>query len=244
IYHNALQVLEEGEAIIGGTLSAIAGGEILVDGGRLVVGELDETAFENRYWRRGTLRLNSPSGLTIGPGGLFGNDLLLEPNKRIEVGEQLLVESGATFFTKHELIAGSVVIEAGGQVFVGGTAHDVGSGLVNHGELVLTSASEVSGPVTIAAGGAVTALGDVVFHDMVDGPGGIYGQGRVTFAGGLSPGASPGELVIEGDVVLAATNRLAIEIAGTIAGSQFDLVTIGGAATLEGLLDASLLDGF
>ncbi|MDC0935043.1 PEP-CTERM sorting domain-containing protein [Pirellulales bacterium] len=75
--------------------------------------------------------------------------------------------------------------------------------------------------------------------------GGVLG-GNGTVGGGVSnnatvaPGASLGTLGVEDDYSQGSTGVLAIEIAGT-ANGEFDLLEIGGTATLDGLLDISLL---
>jgi hypothetical protein len=79
-------------------------------------------------------------------------------------------------------------------------------------------------------------------------PGGrLRGKGRLvstTFnnSGDISPGDSPGELEIEGSFAQAATGALEIEIGGSIAGDQHDVLSILGAASLGGSLNASFID--
>ncbi len=62
-------------------------------------------------------------------------------------------------------------------------------------------------------------------------------------AGIVTPGNSPGTLVIDGDYSQAAGASLAIEIAGLLAG-EFDVLDISGAASIDGQLTVSLLNGF
>jgi hypothetical protein len=182
-------------------------------------------------------------GLTIGAGGPLGPTLLLDQNQILEVDHALAIDGAATLFAASGLNAGSATIAAGGQVFVGGGAQQVGSGLTNNGHLVFTQPSTVEGPVTNAAGGAITALADVTFNDLVNGPGGYFGPGEVTFAGGFSPGASPAVVEFEGDLALGGANTLSIELGGTLDG-QFDQLNILGDAHLGGALAVSLIDGF
>ena len=76
------------------------------------------------------------------------------------------------------------------------------------------------------------------------GPGGFFGPGTANFNGGLAPGASPAEVSFEGNLTLADTNTLFIEIGGITPGSQYDRLTIAGNASLDGTLDVSLINGF
>jgi hypothetical protein len=138
--------------------------------------------------------------------------------------------------------AGSVHIASGGQLFLSSARPDFGAGLTNHGDLVFSDLAVVNGAVTNA--GAITALADVTFNDSVNGAGGFYGAGTVTFDGGFSPGASPAAVSFEADVVFGASNTLAIEIGGTQLGLEHDSLRIDGQAALGGALDVSLINGF
>jgi len=78
----------------------------------------------------------------------------------------------------------------------------------------------------------------------VHGPGGFFGSGTPTFDGGYNPGASPAEVTFESGVILGSSNLLTIELGGLDAGSEFDVLTIEGVATLAGAIDVDLIDGF
>ncbi len=62
--------------------------------------------------------------------------------------------------------------------------------------------------------------------------------------GTVSPGNSPGVMEVQGDYNQSAAASLSIEIAGTAAGAQHDVLVVGGEATLDGTLEVSLIDGF
>jgi len=68
-------------------------------------------------------------------------------------------------------------------------------------------------------------------------------EGNVTNNGTIAPGASPGALEINGSYTQAATGSLLMEIAGTDA-ELFDTLSATGPASLDGLLNVALLDGF
>jgi hypothetical protein len=115
--------------------------------------------------------------------------------------------------------------------------------LVNNGDLILSS-NTIDGPVTNNTGANITAIGNVTFNDLVDGPGGFFGPGTITFNGGMSPGASPAEVTFEGDAVFGLANTLFIEVGGTTSGSQFDQINSLGTISLGGTLDVDLISGF
>lgn len=61
-------------------------------------------------------------------------------------------------------------------------------------------------------------------------------QGSVNNSGGaVAPGASPGTLTVSGDYTQGAGGSLEVEVTGTGVG-QFDKLTVGGGATLDGTL--------
>ncbi|MCI0334883.1 MAG: hypothetical protein L0228_16845 [Planctomycetes bacterium] len=199
-------------------------------------------------WISGTLRWTSGSGFEVGAGEPFGSTLSLNQNQSLVVDSQLRIDPGAILSVESGVNAGAVDVFAGGQLFVGGATQQFGSLAVVGGDLVFNNTTVVSGPVTSFTGGAITALGDVTFNDLVDGSGDFYGPGTITFAGGMAPGDNVAELVFpaevsfEGGVTLAGTNTLFIEIGGPSRGTEYDALDVAGALTLDGALDVSLVD--
>jgi Ca2+-binding RTX toxin-like protein len=59
----------------------------------------------------------------------------------------------------------------------------------------------------------------------------------------VSPGFSPGVVIIDGNYTQTATGVLKLEIGGTASG-QFDQLLVSGTATFDGTLDIVLADGF
>lgn len=62
--------------------------------------------------------------------------------------------------------------------------------------------------------------------------------------GTVAPGNSAGVLAIDGDFAQSSTGLLVIEIGGTLPGAEFDVLEISGSATLAGIFEVSLIDGF
>ena len=60
----------------------------------------------------------------------------------------------------------------------------------------------------------------------------------------VSPGASPGLLSITGNYIQTANAHLQIVLGGTLAGTNYDQLSVGGAAVLDGTLDLSYTNGF
>ncbi len=141
------------------------------------------------------------------------------------------------------------------------------SGLVNDGHLAVTfgTTTDITGEVDntgsiSVAGGAmvtfyddlthtgtmiVTSAGDVVSQvaivGMLSGTGDITGGGHVYILGGISPGLSPGEMLIEPDTTLGGGSELLMELADE---GLYDRLRIAGNLDLAGTLTVELLDGY
>ena len=62
--------------------------------------------------------------------------------------------------------------------------------------------------------------------------------------GSISPGLSPGELILNGNYEQEISGRLVLEIAGTDAGVEYDVLTVTGDVTIEGTVVLKFIDGF
>lgn len=79
----------------------------------------------------------------------------------------------------------------------------------------------------------------------------IKGNGVTTLTGSamanegtISPGNSAGDLDITATVTSSNTSIYGIELGGTIVGTEFDQLRVGGSFTLDGHLEVSLINGF
>ncbi len=120
---------------------------------------------------------------------------------------------------------GTVDVVAGSLVFQQGMDNgenaviDLGGGTLDPGdELNLASGDILIGSGTLAA-------------DLVNG-------------GTVSPGASPGIITVQGTYTQEADGILEIELSGTTSGTGHDQLVVTGAATLSGILNVSLINGF
>jgi hypothetical protein len=70
-------------------------------------------------------------------------------------------------------------------------------------------------------------------------------SGDVNNDGGtISPVNSPGVMAIAGNFAQSAGSTLSIELGGTTSGTEHDQLLIDGAASIDGTLEVSLVDGF
>ena len=126
-----------------------------------------------------------------------------------------------------------------------------GAGFVNEGTLAATG----SGGLQVVGGYVQTAgLTDVTTTLTASGTleiqgGSLAGTGtvqapQVLMGGTLAPGTSPGTLTLNGDLNFTPTGILDLELGGYTQGSEYDLLSVSGDVSLDGLLQVSLFGGF
>lgn len=120
--------------------------------------------------------------------------------------------------------------------------HNTGTVSVDEGTLTLNNSYTQTDGVLRLAGGNIIKNGAALDIDggSLEGNGTITGSANLAEAM-LSPGDSTGTLAISANLLMTSATQSVFEIAG---GSDFDVVTVGGTATLDGLLHIDLLDGF
>jgi hypothetical protein len=142
-------------------------------------------------------------------------------------------ESGATFSTS----SGLAEINPTGIVNVGAGA--------NTGTLNVNGDMDVDGGL-LAVGAGSSVVVDAGNTMTLENSGTLAGSGTVTgnvvnTSGVVEPGTSPGDLTINGDYSQSASGALAIDLAGTTLGSDYDRLLVSGHAALAGTLDVSLV---
>jgi len=85
--------------------------------------------------------------------------------------------------------------------------------------------------------------GNLIIAEGVVGGSGEIGGSLINSSGAVAPGESAGTLSIERNYSQEAGGALAVELAG-VAPDKFDVLDVGGTATLAGALDVSPLEGF
>lgn len=132
--------------------------------------------------------------------------------------------------------AGGLLITSGGFTTSGQVLVAEGSGLERYGDFTQTAGSTI-------VNGEFSATGAVSITGMLGGGGTMTANVTHLGNGAVSPGASTGQLTIEGTYAQAASTILEIELGGTAPG-EFDVLAITGNATIGGVLTVSLVDGF
>jgi len=119
---------------------------------------------------------------------------------------------------------------------------DAQSGTLN---MSSSSYTQTAG-VTRLTGGAFTSTTNInIQGGALAGSGTVTGPVIVSGTGALAPGLSAGTLALAGAYTQQGPNgAFNVEIGGTTPGTQFDRVNVTGAASLAGVLNVSLINGF
>jgi T5SS/PEP-CTERM-associated repeat protein len=255
-----------GSIVIGRNSSAYAGdamsniGEILLDGGSAAF--TGPGGITNTGLLRGDGKVANP--LSNAAAG----EIRAEAGKRLKLEGSLApnaglisLQGGTVEFTQALTNSATGFITGRGTLSVGG------AGLTNNGNMAFSGGfTDVYGDVTNGASAKIVTSGGgtTTFYDDVNAitgsqmrvspgcsvvflgsySGGSTGGGTVYMEGDLRPGHSPGAVEFEGDLVMGSGAALVAELAGTTAGSQYDVVDVGGSLALGGTLDVELLYGF
>jgi len=118
-----------------------------------------------------------------------------------------------------------------------------GSVQVIDGALLFTDVFEPGAESTITLGGGTFDAGKTltVTEDVtVTGSGSL--DSNLVNGGLVSPGDSPGLITVNGDYSQQISGTLAIELAGTLSGTEHDQLVITGTAALDGTLDVSFVE--
>jgi hypothetical protein len=119
---------------------------------------------------------------------------------------------------------GDMEIKAGTLTFQGAWAQALGSTIVDAGAVL-------GGTILNVQGGTLQGLGTIAAN--------------LVNSGAVNPGSLVGTLTIAGTAYQqTASGTLALEIAGSSPGTQYDRLVIAGTATLAGRLELNLINGF
>ena len=120
---------------------------------------------------------------------------------------------------------GTVVIGPGASTLTAnpGYTQTAGTTRLEGGTLASTTLVDIQG-------GSLTGSGTV--------------SGNLMNAGQVGPGASPGGISVTGNYTQTAAGQFTSELGGLTSGTQYDVLTVSGTASLNGNLTASLINSF
>lgn len=182
----------------------------------------DNTSAGNTTIADGTLQLGNGGTTGSVAGNVTNNGTLIFDRSNTLVFDGVI--SGGGTMVKN----GAGVLElTANNSYLGATAVNTGTLLVNGDQSAATGLTTVNSGATL--GGSGTLGGDVTIAD-----------GAV-----LAPGNSPGTLTINGDLSLASGATLDYQFgeAGVVGGALNDLVNVGGDLILDGTLNVSVSSG-
>ncbi len=91
----------------------------------------------------------------------------------------------------------------------------------------------------VGTGSIIAEMGGIIA-----GAGTFTGPGLIKNGGTLLPGSTVGTLTWNGNLNVQSGGLLEIEIGGTTAGTQYDVVNVSGTCTMNGALSVRFLNGF
>ncbi|MBN1852743.1 MAG: hypothetical protein JW829_08460 [Pirellulales bacterium] len=235
-------LVNSGEIQLQGT-TALVGGSTLVNHGLLTGNGRIQSALGNQL--AGEIR------------GASGQRLVFTASGNSNFGE-INLSGGSIEFTEDLTNMADGFISGRGELRVDGD-------LTNHGVLALSGGfTDIYGDVIghggskiVISGGSTTTFYDdvhsdgsiqisanssAIFFGAFSGSGIITGPGTAYIEGDLRPGNSPAEVSFGGNVYFGPLANLVIELGGTIAGNEYDKVTVDGLLHLDGALTIALFD--
>ncbi len=119
------------------------------------------------------------------------------------------------------------------------------SGLVevHDGPLQCSNALQTAGTMRLAGGSLAFGTPFILQGGVLEGSGAVTGSVNNT-GGTVSPGLGPGLLTLTGNYTQGAAGTLNIELGGLTPITQYDRLVVNGAATLDGVLNTSAINGF
>ena len=218
-------VADGGSIVIADSWRLASDSTLTIDGGTVSLNKFSTGS--------GTIYLSDPSGgtaLTVGTGN--GSSTFSGTIADHSSGPGSLTKTGAGTLTL-----------TGANTFSGTTTISAGTlALASSGALAsstITAASGATFDVSAVSGGFTLGSGQTL-----GGGGAVFGAFTIGSGAVLAPGNSPGTLSFAGDLTLGAGSTLLVEIGGTSQGTEYDLVSVGGAATLGGSLAVTWHNGF
>jgi hypothetical protein len=224
VVDNAVSTIASGASVVASGPFALAGATLNNDGTiRLAGGDmrLNDGAIVNNA---GSFVFQSDADIehTVGAAPAFNNTGTLSKTG----GTGVSIIGAANAFPVTNAASATIDVQTG--------TLQVNAFPVNDGTI-----STVTGATFSTNGAALTNNGTIM------GTGTLALGGATLFNDGtLSPGASPGTMVIDGDYVQGPAGRLLIELGGHDQGVTYDLLRITGDAALDGTLDVVTVNGF
>jgi autotransporter-associated beta strand protein len=176
----------------------------------------------------------NPGGVSVGSSGKITNSSPIAKTLKV---------NNTTNYTYNGNIERNVAVtkQGAGTLTLGGSNTYTGETVIEGGTLALTGTLSGSETIDVRSGATfdVSAVTGGPYEigptQTLEGSGTVVGS--IVIEGNLSPGNSPGDLLVNGALTFSAGSTLTLEIAGPNAGTNYDQVTVagtGGPITLNG----------
>lgn len=240
-----------------GTTTVESGGRLLVTSASVV---LDDLTIAGTGLGHGALHVNSSQNVlffggltghgedaTVAVGGgasaiIFGDVTSTSTSTplflRVDAGSHLTM-SGQT-----NIAAGGLTKSGDGMATFAGAATLNGPTVVADGTLRLIGAGALTGQFQVADGALLEVAGSHAFAPTAKLTGSGEVSGNIVMPGTVSPGPDADVLTLLNGLTLTATSVVDIDLGGSLEGTEFDRLVVGGAAQLDGELRVSLINGF
>ena len=260
-----IQDLNIGRPVSGGGVTLAAGATLGIEGTVTVLDKAFLTLANGATINNNGSLLNQAGGtvslfgtlnnsVAVGNSGLFqvGNGGVLNNTGTISnfLGGGFAIQSGGSFnnsgsfisdsFSSFGTLANSTVVNTGTMSLSGplGSAVTINGSFRNDGSITMMSGPPTGDPpipvppppLLVTSTGMLSGVGTL--------------NGLVIMQGTMSPGNSPGLFTVNGNYTQSSSGHLLIQLAGLLAGTQYDVLDVHGSAMLAGFLDVGLFGGF
>ncbi|WP_218932199.1 hypothetical protein [Adhaeretor mobilis] len=198
---------------------------------------LDGAEFRSKSGSLGTFGSGSQGyAIVLGSGSQWNMTSTLEVGREGS-GQLEIIDGGIVTFS-----SGQVGSQATGKgvVFISGPGSELVQTDPNG---ILAIGNSGMGRVELSNGGKLTTVSTLLEDNGTLAGSGIH-VGDLQSRGRVEPGLSPGKLTVEGEYTQLSPATLAIELAGTVAESEYDILEITASAALDGDLELTLIDSF
>ena len=212
---------------------------VIAAGGVLNLRNANSHDFNNRsILNEGTVNWYA-GNLRGGNGGTFTNNSIF--NDLSGTNRSFGTQAGASGFINN----GEYRKAAGGTTTMEVPFTNNGALKVSSGSILFASTYAGSGPITLTNGASAQFANAVSFASgtQLSGSGTIAAP-SVTSAGSISPGQSPGQLNVTGNLTLLSTSKLLIELGGPAQGTGYDFLSVSGTTLVGGTLQVTFQNGY
>ena len=238
-----------GTTIAGGTLltqsvSALGTGPVTFGNGTTLQVQNLLNASDNWTVFPGAATVNGGTVETFGDFNLGGGGTLIA-NANFKVPGAANINSSGLVVNNQFTIGGDIDLNGSSEAIINGVLTSPIVNVNNVSSLIVNNAGTVAANVNVEPS-ALLALfsninGSVTNAGFFQGTGVV--NGNVVNSGTVAPGASVGQLTINGNYVQNSSGTLRIEVAGSSPG-QYDVLAVNGHASLAGTLQLVRVGGF